>query len=229
MRVVLLPGLDGSGELFSELVRTTPPGFEAGVIPYPPTEPLGYGELADLVAHRLPADEPFVLLGESFSGPVAIEVAARHPAGLKGLILCNTFAIRPAWTGFRYLPWRLAFSFPIPRYKVAFYLVGRRETRRWVKPVRDANRAVSPRVLARRMRAVLSVDVRRRLTAVRVPVLYLRATGDRLVRPGCLRQIRDARPDIAVVELDAPHLVLQLAPQASWQAIASFVATRCAT
>jgi pimeloyl-ACP methyl ester carboxylesterase len=228
MRVVLLPGLDGTGDLFAELVRETPAGFAATVIPYPPAEPLGYPELAALVERQLPRDEPFLLLGESFSGPVAIRVAAREPAGLRGLILCNTFAVHPAWSGFRYMPWRLAFSFPIPSYKVAFYLVGRREARRWVKPVRDANRRVSARVHAHRMRSVLSEDVRDMLGAVRVPVLYIRGTRDRLVRSGCLRRIRAAKPDIEVAEIDAPHLVLQLQPRASWQAITSFAAARCA-
>lgn len=79
------------------------------------------------------------------------------------------------------------------------------------------------------MRVVLlSEDVRDMLAAVKVPVLYIRGTRDRLVWSGSLRRIRAAIPDLEVTEIDAPHMVLQLEPRASWQAITSFAAARCA-
>ncbi|MBL8941444.1 MAG: hypothetical protein JNM69_43260, partial [Archangium sp.] len=42
-----------------------------------------------LAAVPLP-DEPFVLVAESFSGPLAISLAARRPAALRALILIAT-------------------------------------------------------------------------------------------------------------------------------------------
>ncbi|UUZ51553.1 alpha/beta hydrolase [Massilia sp. B-10] len=44
---------------------------------------------------RLPPAEPYFLLGESFSGPVAIALAAERPPMLLGLILSCTFARNP--------------------------------------------------------------------------------------------------------------------------------------
>jgi hypothetical protein len=54
--------------------------------------------------------EPFVLLAESFSTPVAIRVAAENPTNLKGLILCAGFATSPVSGLPRMLGWLLAVS-----------------------------------------------------------------------------------------------------------------------
>src|SRR5450755_3555099 len=93
--LVLLPGLDGTGKLFAEFVQVLSPKVECVVVAYPKDQPMGYGELEGLVVSALPNNRPFVLLGESFSGPLAIRIAARAPKGLVGLILSVTFAKNP--------------------------------------------------------------------------------------------------------------------------------------
>jgi hypothetical protein len=43
--LVLLPGLDGTGKLFSEFVRAMGSEIDAQIVAYPKDEPLGYAEL----------------------------------------------------------------------------------------------------------------------------------------------------------------------------------------
>ena len=81
--LVLLPGLDGTGLLFQPLVECLPDAIEPVVVSYPPDQKLGYEELLPLVLERLPA-APFVLLGESFSGPLAVMAAATAPRASAG-------------------------------------------------------------------------------------------------------------------------------------------------
>ena len=73
---------------------------EAQTVHYPPDRCLGYDALEPWLRDRLPA-EPFVLLAESFSGPLALRLAADPPVGLQGVILVASFArapVRfPAW------------------------------------------------------------------------------------------------------------------------------------
>ena len=223
MHFVLLPGLDGTGELFEEFVGATPEGCEVTVVSYPPDEELSYDECVNYAAGRLPSSGPFFVLGESFSGPVAISLSARHPPGLVGVVLCNTFACAPAWRGFARLPWTALFSLRLNRFTAGLHLVGFSNTGQWIERIREANRKTAPRVLARRMREVLSVDVRDRLESIRVPILYLRGTRDRLVGRGSLDRILDRRPDVQVAPIDAPHLTLQLEPELSWAAIDGFL------
>jgi len=97
--LVLLPGLDGTGKLLTTFVQALAQvlcaPWETQVIAYPKDEPLGYDELERRVRGALPDDRPFVLLAESFSGPIAIRIAASPARAMRGVILCGTFARNP--------------------------------------------------------------------------------------------------------------------------------------
>jgi hypothetical protein len=94
--LVVLPGLDGTATLHTEFVTSVGPAFDSvAVIPYPSDKALGYAALESLVRAQLPPATPFVLLGESFSGPIALSIAANPPPNLVGLILSTTFAKAP--------------------------------------------------------------------------------------------------------------------------------------
>jgi pimeloyl-ACP methyl ester carboxylesterase len=86
MRLVLLPGMDGTGELFAPLIKILPKDLLPLVVAYPPNEQWGYPELLDFIRHQLPEDEDFVVLGESFSGPLALMLASDPPAQMRALI-----------------------------------------------------------------------------------------------------------------------------------------------
>jgi pimeloyl-ACP methyl ester carboxylesterase len=95
MHLILLPGMDGTGRLFGPLLRILPPGLEAAVVAYPADRPCGYAELLPLVEAAVPDGGEFLILGESFSGPLASLLAARRPRRLRGVILCASFARSP--------------------------------------------------------------------------------------------------------------------------------------
>ena len=96
LRLILLPGLDGAGLAFGPLLKLLPSSIRPTVVTYPRDRVMGYDELLPLVMAMLP-DEPFVLLGESFSSPLSIRIAATRPHGLRGLILSSAFARNPLW------------------------------------------------------------------------------------------------------------------------------------
>ena len=93
--LILLPGLDGTGTLFDAFVAALGTEFNVKVVSYPTTEPLDYSELEAIARSALPAEGPFVILGESFSGPTAVSLAASSSSQLKGLVLCCTFVRNP--------------------------------------------------------------------------------------------------------------------------------------
>src|SRR5438270_9623813 len=107
--IFLLPGMDGTGHLLDGLADRLSARRPVRLLSYPLDQPLGYADLVSHVLERLP-DGPFVILGESFSGPVAIEIAARQQPTV-GLILASSFARHPlpAWlaplAGFIDLKW----------------------------------------------------------------------------------------------------------------------------
>ena len=225
MKIVLLPGLDGTGILFQPLLDHLPPHLEPVVVSYSPNECLGYEQLLPVVMGSLPTNSPFVLLGESFSGPLALMAAAKCPMGLKAVVLCATFIQNPTWLRWPALT-RLVrpFAFRLyPKFSAAKALLGGYSTPELRAVVQKAIGAVRPDVLACRVRAVLKVNARKELAACAVPVLYLRGSRDLVVPSRNFREIRAALPTLQVTTLQAPHMVLQTQPAASAAAIATFL------
>jgi pimeloyl-ACP methyl ester carboxylesterase len=208
--LVLLPGLDGTGKLFSAFIQALGPGVDTIVVAYPAQQPLGYEELEAMVAAALPTDRPFVLLGESFSGPIAIRIAARAPAGLVGLILSVTFAKNP----FPWLRWAqpLAAHLPLkslPRWVRAPLMWGSASPQRATPRAQRAMTGVSAEVVKRRIAALLAVDATDVLRNIRIPTLVLRAGRDRVISKAATLLIVDHLPHAQLLEIDGPHLLLQ--------------------
>ena len=70
MQLLLLPGMDGTGQLFEPLIAALPPTLRAVSVSYPVNDALGYEELLALIEAAVPPGR-FVAVGESFSGPLA--------------------------------------------------------------------------------------------------------------------------------------------------------------
>lgn len=222
--LVLLPGMDGTGTLFEPFLAALGPEFNAKVVRYPTAEPLGYAELEAFAREALPSDEPFVILGESFSGPIAVSLAASCSSRLRGLILCCTFVRnpRPAFAGLhplvRVLPLAMA-----PSGVLSFLLLGAFSATALRAALARAVAQVKPSVLRARLRAVLLVNVSAELAALRVPVLYLRASRDRVVPRTASELVSRSNPSAKVVCIEGPHCLLQAAASESAQVVRSFL------
>ena len=221
-RLVLLPGLDGTGELFASFIDALG-GFATQVVAYPTDRAMTYAEHESFVRGKLPADEDFVLLAESFSGPIGISIAAAAPPRLKGLILCGTFASNPlpVFGPFAKLVGAVP-AFRVPPALVAPLLYAGRATPGLRRAHAQAMSRVTPATIRARVAAILAVDCRAQLRRIAVPMLYLRARDDRLVPASAGRAIQELRPDCEFIEIDAPHFLLQTEPKSCAAAVLAF-------
>ncbi|MEJ8858467.1 alpha/beta hydrolase [Variovorax robiniae] len=222
--LVLLPGLEGTGDLFDPFLTVFGNRARTQVLRYPTDVVLGYDELQDLVRKALPVDEPYVLLGESFSGPIAIALAAEAPPLLKGLVLCCTFARnpRPGLAGARVLLPFIPFL-GMPSFALSQLLLGKFSSPGLLSAISSAVERVHPAVLRDRLQAVLSVDSSALLARVRVPSIYLQASTDRLIPRGAFAHIHALLPSVALMKIEAPHCLLQASPDAATSAISNFM------
>jgi pimeloyl-ACP methyl ester carboxylesterase len=206
-RLVLLPGMDGTGELFSAFVDAAL--METQVVRYPTQSALGYSELVKLVVSELPPAEPYFLLGESFSGPVALSIAAQRPVSLRGVVLCCSFARnpRPGLGPLRGLVNWLPDRLPID--PLMWFLAGRFSTPELREALSRALAQVAPSALRARMTAVIGADVVPELHSISVPLLYLRASEDRVVPAAAAQVILQNVPRSRAEELVGPHFLLQ--------------------
>jgi pimeloyl-[acyl-carrier protein] methyl ester esterase len=214
--LVLLPGLDGTGDLFNAFAAAAPPQFEPLIVRFPP---LGtYAELLAYVRSQLPRDQPFAVLGESFSGPLAMAIAREERDRVTEVILCNSFVAPPITPLLRFLPWSLLFLVPPPRWVVRWLFVGIRAPQELVDAVRAAVAKTPRKVLAQRMRSVFGLS--RTEPPLDTRVLVLSSTADLLVRPRNLGHLASA---VVTRRIAGPHLLLQAAPREAWAEISDFL------
>jgi pimeloyl-[acyl-carrier protein] methyl ester esterase len=227
LTLVLLPGMDGTGIFFEDFAAALQPEFKPVIVRYPDNPAFGYGELEPIARAALPDNEPFLILGESFSGPIAVSIAASSPPGLLGLILCVTFARNPH----PLLPLVCAILKPLPAWRLPRFIqepniFGRFNSPHLRAKLREVRSRVSRETLKARLEAVASIDVSDKLRRVTVPALYLRARNDRVVSRASSDYISKVMPGIELVELEAPHLLPQTVPQSAKAAIGEFVSSR---
>src|ERR1700683_1647945 len=195
LTLVLLPGMDGTGVFFEDFATAVGPEFKPIIVPYPNDPLLGYVELEAFASAALPSNEPFLILGESFSGPIAISIAASNPPGLVGLILCVTFARNPH----PLLPLVSAILKPLPAWRVPRFiqqpnLFGRFNSPYLRAKLHKVRSLVSQKTLKTRLEAVASTDVSEKLRRVSVPTLYLRGKRDRVVSRASCDYIKKSIP-----------------------------------
>jgi pimeloyl-[acyl-carrier protein] methyl ester esterase len=223
--LVLLPGMDGTGLLFQPFIEALGPdcGFDVRTIAYPAREPLGYASLTDLACAALPAG-PLVIMGESFSGPIALALAVRCADRVQAVILCCSFVRnpRPGWSWLLPVLRRAPMLSP-PSALISRALLGRHATAPLQALLARALASVTPEVLRERLVAVGSAEASAALSALRAPLLYLRASEDRLVPASALSWIQQLRPEASVATFEAPHALLQACPTQAAAAVRAFV------
>jgi len=217
--IVLLPGMDGSGVLLTALIESLASFRPVQVISFPNDRPLTYDELTAFVLQRTP-DGRLVVLGESFSGPIAIEVAATQQR-VAGLVLASTFARHPMPTLLVPLARMLDLRW-VPARVVEAALLGSAGSLDLKEGLGRVLAKLPREVLRARACEVLRIDKRNRLCAVTCPILCLHGRFDRLVRRKCLNEITALHPRCEVRTFDAPHMLLETRPGEAASAINHF-------
>jgi pimeloyl-ACP methyl ester carboxylesterase len=206
----MLPGMDGTGDLFAPIIAQFDPPIAAIVVRYPDAS-LDYDALIAQARQALPSTEDFFLLGESFSGPVAVALAAEGHPRLRGLILSAAFIRNP-------LPWTspiapLVEVAPVtgaPASLLTRALLGQFSTASRRLMIGASLAQMSRTTIRARLRAIAAVDMSDRLAAVTVPILYLRASHDRIVPHSAGELVLRIKPETTLVTVRAPHFLLQV-------------------
>ena len=223
--LVLLPGMDGTARLFQrfDAALRAQTAIATQAIAYP-AAPLDYAALEAFVRERLPQGRAFVVLAESFSGPLGAALRADPPPGMRALILCCSFVRnpRPLLAPLRHLLAVVPFG-TLPGFALRQALLAPYATPALQAELAAALAQVPPSVLRQRLRAVLETDASPSFARGSLPVLYLRARHDRLVPPANALQILRQAAGTQLVDIDAPHMLLQAAPAAAADAVAAFL------
>lgn len=222
MKIVILPGLNGTGALVSEVEALLSLHHSVISMQYP-TDLHRYDDINAWILNKLPVGD-FIMVAESFSGPLAIMIAKNEPVGLKGIVFVATFARAP-----RKLPIFLTYILEVMPIKSRLltgiaqpFLMGRWSTKSFTKKFRKALKPIPTSTIARRLREVLKVNVTEKLDELNLPMIYLSPTDDRLVPTKMSQDFGTVATNVII--LDGPHFLLQAEHKASAKQIAKFAA-----
>jgi len=222
--LVVLPGLDGTDVFFRPFLALLPAWIHPVVVHYPQSSANGYEDLLRIVRERVSQIPDCYVIGSSFSGPLAVMLAAIEPARVRGLILSATFLRSPRenLTRFKFaaIPpviWAIRFVRRIPVWTLMKH----------DDPFRQAKAEtwalVSARCLAARVRAVLGVDVRETLQKCNQPVLCMAFDGDRVVPRHNAEEILSHRSSARLVVIHGDHLAMSKDPAEWTREIVGFI------
>lgn len=214
MILILLPGMDGTGILFKPFLNALPKNILTKLITYPCEQMLSYDELVLFVQRQLPEKTEYIILAESFSGPIAYEIAKQNNENLKGIIFAASF-IKPPNKYIalaRLIP--VSFSFLIPDHLPDFvlkFLLGHQANKSLYQLVNSALTKVKKNVLLFRIMAMAGLP--ENTQTVIKNCLYIQAKNDRLVASDNAIGISKISQKFQLFKLEGSHFVLQINPK----------------
>lgn len=242
--MVLVPGMDGTGELFYRQVPLLAQSYR--VVTYALRDDTDrmdvlVDDLARVVEHVAPEDRSAIVLGESFGGTLALSFAIARPERVRALVVLNSFPyfaprvrLHVALAGLMVMPWGMM---GLVRRATAAALHSGHTHRLEMRRFLDLTRRATRHGYLNRLRILTKYDIRSSLAQLEMPVLFLAAEHDHLVPsvkqallmaadvPGAAVQILDGHghicliaPDLSLLEILRnwrPHLIARDAQTAS--------------
>lgn len=178
-----------------------------------------YSTLTDYVKEKLPTKD-FVLVAESFSGPIAAQLAQQNLKNLKGIIFVATFLSSPNKTLLRLskrLPIKLLSKLPTARYIIQNYFFGGQANRVLINQFINTIYQVPTTTLKQSMQS-LKLDEYR----CSIPTLYIQPKFDRLMSNTKAQEFQKKFENIVIEEVDGPHFILQTQPKQCTKVITKF-------
>lgn len=221
LNTFVFPGLDGTTHMLSDFHDLAPTTHNVTLFELP-SDQSSYEELSEHFASTPSRERQCVIIAESFSGPLAVILASRHPESVACLILVASFVTSPSPRVSRCVPWSLMFRLPLPSLVARYVMLGKSCESKAVRELQAAVRSIPTQVLARRMRQVIQVDVTHTIRELTCPIMYLRPSHDALVPQRCVDAIRQLRPDATIHTIKGSHLILETQPGEAWKKIVDF-------
>jgi pimeloyl-ACP methyl ester carboxylesterase len=218
--VVLVPGMNGTGELFYRQVPLLERSYRVATYALRDhAEDLDRlaADLAHVVDTVAPIDRRAIIVGESFGGAVALTFALSYPERVGALVILNSFPhfgpqlrLRLAIVSLAVLPWG---AMSMVRHLTAFRLHSRHTHRADVKAFIELTAHATRDGYINRLRLLRRFDVRDRLHEIRRPALFLASEDDHLVPAVAqARYMADRVPSSTVRILNGHGHICLIAP-----------------
>lgn len=214
MKLVLLPGMDGTGALFDDFLSACG-DIEHLIIPLPQSGPQDYFSLAAQIKEKLP-NQDFLLLAESFSGPIAAQLAFDAIPHLKGVVFVGSFLSAPNKLMLlfaRLLPVKWLFKLPFNEFALRNLMLGENANAALIEKFRTTVASVPKATLNTRIQSMQRLRLPEG-SSTQIPAFYIGGDSDRLVKSSKVAEFRQRFPKLEHYILEGPHFLMQANPAA---------------
>lgn len=212
MKLVLLPGLDGTGSLFDPFISHLH-GIDTQIIPLPMVGDQSYETLTSYVASQLP-DEPFTLLAESFSGPIAANLISTGQYQTSRVIFVATFLTPPRRIFLnlvKYVPLKRLMHMPFSDYFIKTFLLGFHSDTSILNLFKHVIDHVPNSIVKSRLSSISNLQPMQFKSSL--DAIYILPDNDVLVPRQCLDAFKNVFPKIKSININGPHFIMQTRPE----------------
>jgi len=211
VKVLLIPGMDGTGKLFSPLLDELPSGVDTQVIclnDLKNQNPIDQAlEIASLIG-----SEEVIILSESYSGYIAYHLSLLPNLNIKHVIFAASFLENPTWLSRlnKLLPLNLVRSGLIPDIALSSVLFAQRNNKKLVNIFNSSLKLISNSTLRRRLNVIANLV--RPSESLSVPCTYVQASNDYLVSNKSVDVFKELCININIVKASGGHFIVQSNP-----------------
>jgi len=215
----MLPGLDGTGELFASL-RKELQDCEVIVISY--NNFSNYNTYVEYIFSKLPRED-YIIVAESFSGYIAYLLALKKPTGLKGIVFIASFLELPKSHIFiRLLLYTKIYHLKISKLIIKYFLLNRCKDKSTINLVYKVVNQIPKSTISKRLELILSLT--KPFKKVNINSIYIQPSSDYLVSKRAVEAFVNLFDNIKFAKVKAGHLLLQSNPKESADIITDFIA-----
>lgn len=211
MKLVLLPGMDGTGELFNPLLKHL--SSDAIVLRLPSTGDQSYSKIAATLQPSLP-DQHYVLLAESFSSGLVQYIVEEADEHLRGVVFVSGFVSPPSKVLLRLaksLPLHALVNMPGFDSICKRFLLGRNASKESIDSLREVIKSVPQETLKKRLVTMLNMPNNNPFRC-NIPCVCIVPTEDKLVRSKNSQELISTYRKAAITPISGPHFILQANP-----------------
>lgn len=220
MKIILLPGVDGSGILFEPFIKIFKSEVPVEVMPLTQDSDQSILNQVSIIENAV-GDEEVILIVESYSGLLAYELAKRNKIQINQIFFFGCFLQPPSLIGKigRFLPVRLLNI--IPSKVLAHILFNRWSSPELNQLLSQAIQSINFSNIKKRFKTIATVQ--KPSQVIDVPCVYVQATMDNLVSAYNLKTFEELCSNLQVEIVEATHMLLQTQPEAMSQLIHKYL------
>jgi len=213
LKLVLLPGMDGTGALFHEFLSYL--NTEYLILSLPIHGSQDHSSLAKAIQSQLPKEE-YILLAESFSGGIVPELLKQNTTKIKGLIFVASFLSCPnivLLSIAQFLPLKALATAPLSNLVKRQLLLGSGASKTLLATFTKVTRSIPNNILKNRIKVMRQQQLP--IKKFYIPTVYIQAKSDRLISHQKSEEVSQVFKNIQYIKINGPHFILQAEPKES--------------